>query len=107
MEIHTVLLDWKNCYCQNDYTAQGKLQIQCNPYQISKDILHRTRKKMNLYGNTKDPKQPKKYLKRKEGIEGIRLPDFIYTAKLQSLKQCGTGTKTEMEINGTGQKAQK
>ena len=43
MERYTMLLDWMNQYCQNDYTTQGNLQIQCNPYQITKDILHRTR----------------------------------------------------------------
>ena len=37
-----MLLDWKNQYCQNDYAIQGNLQIQCIPYQITKDILHRT-----------------------------------------------------------------
>ena len=37
-------LDWTNQYCQNDYTTQGNLQIQCNPYQINKDILHRTKR---------------------------------------------------------------
>ena len=25
----TMFLDWKNQYCQNDFTAQGSLQIQC------------------------------------------------------------------------------
>ena len=29
--------------CQNEYTKQGNLQIQLNPYQITEDILHRTR----------------------------------------------------------------
>ena len=24
-----MFLDWKNQYCQNDFTAQGSLQIQC------------------------------------------------------------------------------
>ena len=43
MEIYTILSDWKNQYCRNDYTTQGNLQIQCNLYQITKDILHRTR----------------------------------------------------------------
>ena len=42
MERHAVLLDWKNQYYQNDYITQGKLQIQCNPYQLTNDILHRT-----------------------------------------------------------------
>ena len=45
MERHTILLDWKNQYYQNDYTTQGNVQIQCNPYQITKDIFHRTRAK--------------------------------------------------------------
>ena len=39
-----MLLDWKNQYCQNDYTTQGNLEIQCNPYQITNGILHRIRK---------------------------------------------------------------
>ena len=30
-----------------------------------------------------------------------------YTTKLQSSKQYGTSTKTAIQINGTGQKAQK
>ena len=28
-----MFLDWKNHYCQNDYTTQVNLQIQCNLYQ--------------------------------------------------------------------------
>ena len=37
------------------------LQIQCDPYQITNDIFHRTRIKNfhNLYGNTKDSELPK------------------------------------------------
>ena len=35
-------LDWKSQYYQNDYTTQGNLQIQCNPYQITKQLFHRT-----------------------------------------------------------------
>ena len=31
-------------YFQNDYTTQGDLQIQRNPYQNMNDIFHRTRK---------------------------------------------------------------
>ena len=42
MERHTMLLDWKSQYYQNDYTTQGNLQIQCNLYQTTKDIFHRT-----------------------------------------------------------------
>ena len=51
---------------QNKYTTQGNLQIQHNPYQITKDIFHRTRTK---------------YLKvclevKENRAGGIRLPDF-------------------------------
>ena len=43
MERHTMFLDWKNQYCENDYTTQSNLQVQCNPYQITNGIFHRTR----------------------------------------------------------------
>ena len=35
MERYTMFLDWRNQYCENDYTTQSNLQIQCNPYQIT------------------------------------------------------------------------
>ena len=38
-----MFLDWKNQYCENDYTTQSNLQIQCNPYQITNGILQRIR----------------------------------------------------------------
>ena len=38
-------LDWKNQHCENDYTTQSNLQIQCNPFQTTKGIFHRTRTK--------------------------------------------------------------
>ena len=52
-----MFLDWKNQYCENKYTTQGNLQIQCYPYQITNGIFHRIRTKniYNLYGNRKDP----------------------------------------------------
>ena len=43
MERYTMLLDRKNQYCENDYTIQSNLQVQCNPYQITNGIFHRTR----------------------------------------------------------------
>ena len=46
MERHTMLLHWKNQHCENDYTTQSNLQIQCNPYQTTTGIFHRTRTKI-------------------------------------------------------------
>ena len=45
MERYTTFLDWNNQYCENDYTTQGNPQIQCNPYQNTNGIFHRTKTK--------------------------------------------------------------
>ena len=42
MKRYTMFLDWKNQHCENDCTTQSKLQIQCNPYQTTNGIFHRT-----------------------------------------------------------------
>ena len=39
MEKYTMFLDQKNEYCENDYTTQSNLQIQCNPYHITKAVF--------------------------------------------------------------------
>ena len=43
MEKHSMLMDRKNQYRENDYTAQSNLQIQCFPHQTTIDFLHRIR----------------------------------------------------------------
>ena len=45
MEGYFMLLGWKNQYCENDYTTKSNLQIQCDLYQITYGIFHRTRTK--------------------------------------------------------------
>ena len=50
-----MFLDWKNQYCQNDYTTQRNLQIQFNLYQITNCVFHRISTQNILYGITKDP----------------------------------------------------
>ena len=59
-ERYTTFLDWKNQY-ENDYTTQSNLQIQCNPYQTTNGIFHRTRTKNFTIckENTVDSEQPK------------------------------------------------
>ena len=32
MEKHSMLMDWKNKYCENVYATQSKLYVQCNLY---------------------------------------------------------------------------
>ena len=43
MERYTMLLKWKNKYCQNEYTTQGNIHSQWNPYQITNGIFLTTR----------------------------------------------------------------
>ena len=38
-----MFLGKKNQYCENDYTTKCNLEIQCDPYQITNGIFHRTR----------------------------------------------------------------
>ena len=38
-----MLMDWKKKYCYNISTTQSNLHIQCNPYQNTKNIFHKTR----------------------------------------------------------------
>ena len=45
MEKYTMFLDWKNQYCENDYSTQSSLQIQYNLYQTTNGVLHRIRTK--------------------------------------------------------------
>ena len=43
MEKYTMFMDGKNQYSESKYTIQTKLYIQCNPYQATNSIVHRTR----------------------------------------------------------------
>ena len=61
-------LDWKNQYCENDYTTQSNLLIQCNPYQITNGIFYRTTtKNLKIYMETqKTPKSQSNLEKEKQ-----------------------------------------
>jgi hypothetical protein len=40
----SMLMDWLDQHCKNDYLAKSNLQIQCNPHQNSKSTLQQIRK---------------------------------------------------------------
>ena len=93
-----MLLNWKNQNCENDYTTKNNLQIQCNPYQTTNGIFHRTRtKNFTICMETQKPPNSQSNLekKKKELKESGSLTSDC-TTKLQSSRQYGTGTKTEI-----------
>ena len=84
MERYSLFLSRKNQYCENDYTTKLNLQIQCNPYQITNGIFHRTRKKFSQFIWKHKRPQITKVVLRKNEAGGINLPDFrlYYKAKV-------------------------
>ena len=49
MEKYSMFLGRKNQYCEHDYTTKRNLQIQCDLYQITDGMFHRTRKKNSQF----------------------------------------------------------
>jgi hypothetical protein len=51
-----MIIDWQNQHCENDYTAEVSLHVQCNPHQNSNDILQRGKKStLKFIGKHKRP----------------------------------------------------
>ena len=98
MEKYTMFMDRKNQYSENEYITQSNLQIQCNPYQATSGIFHRTGRNnfticMEIQKNLEYPKQS--WERRMEPEESTCLTSGS-TTKPQSSRQYGTGTKTEI-----------
>ena len=111
MEKYTMFMDWKNQYSENEYITQSNLQIQCNPYQATNVIFHRARTNnfticMEIQKTSNSQSNLEKEERRVELEESTYLTSGS-TTKPQISRQYGTGTKTEIQIKGTKQKAQR
>ena len=100
MERYSMFLGRMNQYYENDYTIKWNLQVQCDPYQITNGIFHRTRtKNFTIHMETQKTPNSQRSLEKTERrteLEELTLLTSDYTTKLQSSRQYGTGTKTEI-----------
>ena len=82
-----MFLGSKNQYCENYYTAKYNLQIQCDPYQITNGILHRTRtKNFTIHMETQKTLNSQSSLEKEEWSWRNPLPDFILYYKATVIK---------------------
>ena len=98
----------KSKYCENDYTTKVIQRFNAIPIKSLMAFFSELEQKFhNSYGKTKDPEQPKQSGERRMELEESTFLTSDYSTKLQSARQYATGTKTEIQINGTRQKALK
>ena len=68
MERYSIYLDRKDQHWKNNYTTKCNLEIQCDPYQITYGIFHRTRTKISEFiGKHKRPQIANAVLRKKNG----------------------------------------
>ena len=105
---YSMFLSRKNQYCENYYTTKHNLQIQCDRYQITNGIFHKTNTK-NFTIHMETQKIPNSQSSLEKEWSWRNQPSclqIILQRKLQSSRQYDTGTKTEIQTIGTRQKAQ-